>query len=106
MRDRKFSVGNLGPSGRQLVGNWQAGPGRIGVKARPFFPAFTVARSPSRWVLEPVISEQIQALLVAHQGDDEVDTLDAMTELLGHLNVTIRAARRVLAQANAVAGEA
>jgi hypothetical protein len=45
-------------------------------------------------------------LLVAHQGDDEVDTLDAMTELLGHLNVTIRAARRVLAQASAVSGEA
>ena len=55
---------------------------------------------------EPVIAERIQALLVAHQGDDEVDTLDAMTELLGHLNVTIRAARRVLAQASAVAGEA
>ena len=55
---------------------------------------------------EPVIAERIQALLVAHQGDDEVDTLDAMTELLGHLNVTIRAARRVLAQANAVSGEA
>lgn len=45
---------------------------------------------------EPVIAERIQALLVAHQGEDEVDTLDAMTELLGYLNITIRAARRVV----------
>lgn len=106
MRGWKFSVGNLGPSGRQLVGNWQAGPGPYRRQSEAIFSCFHCRKISIQVGLEPVISEQIQALLVAHQGDDEVDTLDAMTELLGHLNVTIRAARRVLAQASAVAGEA